>query len=280
MYSVMSFKCRSDTSLSSHTLVPSFANSTTTLLPTQPEKFIGLGIYTPKQATPAFLAPRPSLSSIRSHASMGKLPPSSPLPPLPAYLPCQYRKGSAMHKAVHPPQRPPRPERARSERTVRIVPPSPALSSANLGAHNKSCESLSSVYSRSISGERYNQAPAMLTAGDRSCSSDSTATVKESPLGAMRLASEPDVVVGAKRLESRSLDVDIDDAAMLQASLPLVQPVSKFGGVSGWSRLEGSTAQPEDQTAKRKRGGLSRSGLVVKKTRRTPALHGWKVLHE
>lgn len=242
MFSEMSFKCRSSATLSSTTLVPAFDESTASLLPKQPEKAVGLGIYTSRSSMPTFLAPRPSLSSIRSHASIHLPPPTSPLPPLPAYFPDRYTMGSAMHKAIHPLQRPQRPTRRPSEHTVRLVPPSPALSIANLAAFNKSAESLSSVYSRSVSGERYNPRTlprrGALAAGSRTTSSSSTVTVKRSPLGIMRLASDPEIIVSEqeryRRSSNVSYDSDIDDAATLQARLPLVKTVSDFGEVSSW----------------------------------------------
>ena len=232
MFSEMSFKCRSSTSLSSHTLVPS-CDSTSNLLPSTPEKVVGLGIYATKTSAAVFLAPRPSLSSIRTHTTIGTVPPSSPLSPLPAYFPEKYRKGSAMHKALYPPKRPQRRERSKSERTVRIVPPSPALSAANLEMHNNSVESLSSVYSRSISGEKHSprpiERPTILTDGSRSYSSGSTVTIIKSPLGAMRLADRPEVVVmnqSTRASSEGSTDTEIDDAATLQAKLPSVKAVS------------------------------------------------------
>ena len=242
MFSEMSFKCRSSTSLSSHTLVPSF-DSTSSLLASKPEKVVGLGIYAPNTSAAAFLAPRPLLSSIRTHTTIGTIPPLSPLPPLPAYFPAKYRKGSVMHKAIYPPKRPQRPERSKSERTVRIVPPSPALSATNLEMHNNSAESLSSVYSRSTSGEKHSpravQRPVQLTDGSRSYSSGSTVTIVKSPLGAMRLADRPDVVLMGKssRVSSASsTDTEIDDVATLQAKLPSVKAVSEFGDVQAWDR--------------------------------------------
>ena len=221
MFSEMSFKCRSSTSLSSNTLVPFFGDSTTTLLPSRPDKSVGLGIYPPKSSSRSFLPPRPSLSSIRSQTAISALPPSSPLPPLPVYLPHRYRTGSAIHTAVYPPTRPQRPARTKSERTVRIVPPSPALSIANLQVHNKSVESPSSVCNRSIRGEECNSKPAQrpreLTVSSGSCRSRSTVTVKKSPLGAMRLADHPEVLVAAEvevKLPSESSS-EIDDATTL-----------------------------------------------------------------
>ncbi len=274
MYSEMSFKCRSSTSLSSHTLVASENNSTTTLLPTKPEKVIGLDIYAPKPTMTSFLAPRPSLSTIRTQTTMRSMPPSSPLPPLPAYFPAKYRQNSAMYKAVHPPRRPARPDDVKKQKSVRIVPPSPALSTANLEAYNKSAESLSSVYSRSISGDKHgSRSSATLTAGIRSYNSGSTATVKESPLGAMRLASDPDVVMMAKesRRSMDGSDSDIDDAATLQARLPSVKAVSDFGDVQAWAgaAAEVKQTQKPTQTLLSSWDGptLERPRLVVKRTR-------------
>ena len=272
IFSEMSFKCRSSTSLSSDTLVPSFRDSTTALLPAHPEKVVGLGIYASKISKTSFLAPRPSLSSIQSHATSAPLPPSSPVPPLPAYFPEKYRTGSAMHKAVYPPRRPPRPERSKSERTVRIVPPSPALSIANLEAYNKSVESLSSVYSRSISGEKDShkpsQRPGFLTDGSRTYSSSSTATVKKSSLGAMRLAEDPDVVVVAEerlRQSSEGSDSEIDDATTLQAKLPSVKAVSDFGDVQNWTSRGTQQSQQKEEGRHTRRQGFA--ALTIRKTR-------------
>lgn len=238
MYSEMSFKCRSSTSTSSHRLVASQTDSVTHLLPSRPEHAYGLGIYAPRQSAPSFLTPRPSLSSIRTHTTMNSMPPpSSPLPPLPAYCPDKYRRRSAMAKAVYSPKPGYQQNRRQSEKTVRIVPPSPALSTANLAAFNRSTESLSSVYSRSISGEGRGSRPVATRAGSRSYSSESTSTIAKSPLGAMRLASDPETVVmsGAVSCGSNDgADSDIDDAATLQAKLPSVKAVSEFGQVEDW----------------------------------------------
>ncbi|KAK3051053.1 hypothetical protein LTR09_007803 [Extremus antarcticus] len=181
---------------------------------------------------------------------------------------------TAMYKAVHPPRRPARPDDVKKQKSVRIVPPSPALSTANLEAYNKSAESLSSVYSRSISGDKHgSRSSATLTAGIRSYNSGSTATVKESPLGAMRLASDPDVVMMAKesRRSMDGSDSDIDDAATLQARLPSVKAVSDFGDVQAWAgaAAEVKQTQKPTQTLLSSWDGptLERPRLVVKRTR-------------
>ena len=281
MFSEMSFKCRSSTSLSSHTLVPSF-DSTSSLLASKPEKVVGLGIYAPNTSPAAFLAPRPLLSSIRTHTTIGTIPPLSPLPPLPAYFPAKYRKGSAMHKAIYPPKRPQRPERSKSERTVRIVPPSPALSATNLEMHNNSAESLSSVYSRSTSGEKHSpravQRPVQLTDGSRSYSSGSTVTIVKSPLGAMRLADRPDVVLMGKssRVSSASsTDTEIDDVATLQAKLPSVKAVSEFGDVQAWDRSSRPLNDVQNDSCDQFKEDLkqrARLPLLVRKTRNSGSM--------
>ena len=242
MFSEMSFKCRSSSSLSSRTLVASFSSSTTNLLPTKPEKNVGLGIYAPKSSAPSFLAPRPSLSTIRSHATMTSLPPpSSPLPPLPAYFPEKDRKARGMLAAVHSAQLPLRSGRTRGKRTVHAVPPSPALSAANLAAFNRSRESMSSTYSRSISGESYSERssarPDALSTYSRSFSLSSTSTLKKSQLSAMRRAADPGVVVAHKRLSmvaSEASESDIDDAGALQAKLPNSKTVGEPEVIKLW----------------------------------------------
>jgi hypothetical protein len=145
------------------------------------------------------------------------------------------------------------------------------LSVANLGIHNKSVESLSSVYSRSISGERYSMRFGLFlsdpTVSDRSYSAGSTATVRKSPLGVMRLASEPDVLVVEMRSTSVGSGSDIDDAATLQAKLPPVQAVGEFGDVSNWDDGVGVVQHADPVWTKGTWRGLRRNRFVVKKTR-------------
>ncbi|KAK4967102.1 hypothetical protein LTR42_010450 [Elasticomyces elasticus] len=281
MFSEMSFKCRSSSSLSSHTLIPSRSNSMSHLLPSCPEKAaFGLGIYAPKQSTLSFLTPRPSLQSIRTTTS-SLPPPSSPLPPLPAYFPERYRQDSAMQKAIYPPrsQQPYQLRRSQSGRTVRMVPPSPALSASNLAAFNKSSESLSSVYSRSISGERRSPRPDALSQSSRSLSSSSTATLVKSPLGAMRRAADPNTVVlpeMRRQTSGEEIDMDIDDAATLQANLPSVKAVSEFGEVTDWPLGRQVPLSYCQRTAQLDEKGVLRrmdfTPLTIRKTRDTAAM--------
>lgn len=197
--SEMSFKCRSSTSLSSQTMrQPSTTESAAHLISSAPYQPYGLGIYTGRSsAPPSLLRPRPSLTSIRSHTSLFlPPPPSSPLPPLPAYIPKHNHASNSLHRAIHPPKRPYRPGDS-----VRIVKPAPTLSSQNLQVLNRS-ESISSVYSRSTSGEsRRNITPVMRPSmsSRTTSSSSSTSTLKRSPLGIMTLAEQPEAVVVSLR---------------------------------------------------------------------------------
>ncbi|KXT14103.1 hypothetical protein AC579_770 [Pseudocercospora musae] len=190
--SEMSFKCRSSTSLQPPT------ESTAHLIASAPNQPYGLGIYAGRSsAPPSLLRPRPSLISIRSHTSLYlPPPPSSPLPPLPAYIPKQHHVPNSLHRAIHPPKRPYRPGDS-----VRIVRPAPTLSCQTLKVLNRS-ESVSSVYSRSTSGESRRSItpvarPSM--SGRTTSSSSSTSTMKRSPLGIMTLAEQPEAVVVSLR---------------------------------------------------------------------------------
>ncbi|KAF7191791.1 hypothetical protein HII31_06836 [Pseudocercospora fuligena] len=199
--SEMSFKCRSSTSLSSQTMrQPSTTESAAHLIASAPNQPYGLGIYTGRSsAPPSLLRPHPSLNSIRSHTSLHlPPPPSSPLPPLPAYIPKQHHAPNSLHRAIRPPKRPYRPGDS-----VRIVRPARTLSSQNLQLLNRS-ESISSIYSRSTSGEsRRSITPTPVIRPSMSSrttsSSSSTSTLKRSPLGIMTLAEQPEALVVSLR---------------------------------------------------------------------------------
>ncbi|RMY64492.1 hypothetical protein D0863_09780 [Hortaea werneckii] len=281
MYSEMSFKCRSSSSLSS---ISTPNRSTSHLLPSCPEKaVIGLGIYSCKNSRPLFLTPRASLCSIRTHTSIGSRKPCSPLPPLPPYFPNACHRDTTVPKATVPPQRPPRPYSYSDlqGKTVRMVPPSPALLIPNPVALKRSEESLSSMYSRSISGESRRASairPGLLRDNGRSYSSNSTMTVVKSPLGTMRLACDykevvstahrpnTDVTKRGGRVDDDEGSSDIDDAATLQARLPL----SRSRAITGQrdSYYERPRERDEDGTERR----LTFTPLNVKKTRDSAAM--------
>lgn len=275
MYSEMSFKCKSSASLSSRTPATSRDASMSTLY--TKEKAVGLGIYT---SEPLFLTPRPSLSSIRTHTIIQSLPKHSPIPPLPAYFPERYRRGTAAHKTVCPPRRPPRPERTPRGRTIRAGPSTPALSTANLNAYNRSMESLSSVYSRSVSGEQHSRQRGAentrrLTVGSRSCISGTTTTLNRSPLAVVSLASHPERChIQTKRSQSSrsSTDSDIDDTWTLQARLPVVSTVSECRDPKYWTDCQAVTS-PKAQ-ATRPRSGLHR--LAMRRSKGREARHPYK----
>ncbi|RMY04624.1 hypothetical protein D0868_06848 [Hortaea werneckii] len=285
MYSEMSFKCRSSSSLSSTGSISTSTRSTSHLLPRCPEKaVIGLGIYSARSARPSFLTPRPSLCSIRTHTTIASRKPCSPLPPLPPFFPDACRRNTTVPKATVPPQRPPRPYSYSTlqGRTVRMVPPSPApLLSPNPVALKRSEESLSSMYSRSISGESRRASaarPALVRGNRRTYSSGSTATVVKSPLGTMRLASDYKDAVSTGQRPGTNVtrrdgragdgegDSDIDDAATLQARLPL----SKSHALSG--QRDGYYERPRERDADGTERRLTSTPLNVKKTRDSAAM--------
>jgi hypothetical protein len=124
---------------------------------TKPEKAYGLGIYAPKASVASFLTPRPSLRTIRSQASFGHRPlKSSPVPPPPVYDPEKYKDMPAMQKTSQLPRRVYTLRRKSSQRgALRAVQcsPLPVDDKPRTLGRAASGESLSSVYSRSVSGD-------------------------------------------------------------------------------------------------------------------------------
>lgn len=228
MSSEMSFKCQSHSSLSALTLIPSASDSKLEaglFSPPTNTKAFGLGIYTPRASMPSFLTPRPSLALLRASTTLGpSQPPLSPVLLLPAYFPTHHQAPSAMNRAIYPPKKAYPLRRNTDGDTARLAPLSQTLIAANLKA-SRSASSLSSVYSRDISGEGKKPLRFECT---RSLSSESRGSRKRSPLGAMRLADEPDIVVLAganSRFPGDGSEDQIDDAAALQASLARVQEI-------------------------------------------------------
>jgi hypothetical protein len=156
MFSNMSFKCRSTSTFSSYTIAEPDEDILYKLYPTRPEKAYGLGIYAPKTSTANFLAPGPSLRTIRSHASFGPPPlKSSPVSPLPVYDPEKYRNTPATQKITAAPKRVYTLRRKNSRRPLRVVQynPTPSNDTPHTLDRSTSKESLSSIYSRSVSGD-------------------------------------------------------------------------------------------------------------------------------
>lgn len=260
--SEMSFKCRSSTSLASSTLPMPWSASTAFLVEPQHRHSQGLGIYTGHRSAPSLLSARPSLSSIRSHASLSLPPPPTsplpPLPPLPVHIPNKCRATSALpaltlQKAVYPP----RSTHGLQPKSILRPKSSHALSTNNLAVlakGNTSQQSLSSIYSRSISGEqnsplppgmayspnvgaRHSSLPRMpsnMSMSSRSSSSTSTATIKRSPLGNMTLAEPYANDLPLIRVDSH----EVDEAVQLQRRLRS-ERVSVRAGLVKTSELEG-----------------------------------------
>ncbi|EME43366.1 hypothetical protein DOTSEDRAFT_25316 [Dothistroma septosporum NZE10] len=261
--SEMSFKCRSSASLSSKALHMPWSASTSFLVDSKDRHAQRLDICTAHRSGPSRLSARPSPSSIRSHASFSLPPPLTsplrPLPPLPVHKSTKYRAAGAIHsvamqKAVYPP----RPTHGLQFETIIRPTLAPALSTKNLAVLNRdnniSQQSLSSIYSRSISGEQESplppgmvyspnvgarlgslpRKPSVLSFSARSTSSTSTATLKRSPLGKMTLAKEH--LVG--KLSIRANSVDVDRAVALQRRLRLERNIVKASLVKT-SELEG-----------------------------------------
>jgi hypothetical protein len=156
MFSEMSFKCRSMSTFSSYTIADPDEDILYKLYPTRPEKAYGLGIYAPKTSTASFLAPRPSLRTIRSQASFGPQPlKSSPVPPLPVYDPEKYKHLPAMQMTSQPPKRLSSLRRKNSQRVPCNVHHASKPTDGEPHTLNRSAskESMSSIYSRSVSGD-------------------------------------------------------------------------------------------------------------------------------
>jgi len=243
MFSDMSFKCRSTSTFSSYTIAEPDEDILYKLYPTRPEKAYGLGIYAPKTSTANFLAPRPSLRTIRSHASFGPPPPkSSPVPPLPVYDPEKYRNLPAMQKIRAPPKRVYTLRRKNGRRPLRVVQydPTPVDNKPHTLDRSTSGESLSSIYSRSVSGDSPDPSsrPVVRKAsGQMLNTSAALKTGKHNTLNGNR----PGASSGRSdrpRLQSKLREdytsQTIDASINHPLRLPIVRAVSTFGNVQDW----------------------------------------------
>ena len=243
MFSDMSFKCRSTSTFSSYAIAEPDEDILYKLYPTRPEKAYGLGIYAPKTSTANFLAPRPSLRTIRSHASFGPPPlKSSPVPPLPVYDPEKYRNLPAMQKIAAPPKRVYTLRRKNSRRPLRTgqFDSAPSNDKPKVLDRSLSEESLSSVYSRSLSGDSPDpscQPVCRKASGKLLNASAAVATCVPNPFN----GNQPGARSGTRdgpRLQSKlredcysqTIDVSIDRPSRL----PKVRAVSTFGNVQEW----------------------------------------------
>ena len=243
MFSDMSFKCRSTSTFSSYTIAEPDEDILYKLYPTRPEKAYGLGIYAPKTSTANFLAPRPSLRTIRSHASFGPPPlKSSPVPPLPVYDPEKYRNLPAMQKITAPPKRVYTLRRNNSRRPLRSGQhdSTPSNNKPKALERSVSKESLSSVYSRSLSGDSPDpssrpvcrkasgqplNASAVLQTGGHNFLNGNQPGAGPGTVDGHRLQSKP-----RQDCSSQTIDVSIDRPSRL----PIVRAVSAFGNVQDW----------------------------------------------
>ena len=235
--SEMSFKCRSSVSIASQVAALPKDNglasaSLESLVPARPQ---GLGIHTSRASAPAsLLQPRPSLSSIRSHASLPlPFPPASPLPPLPAYLPAAIRATSAMHKAIYTPISCSHPIPTRSNESLRrLQPPAPVLSRENLAVLARRPTSASSTYSRDTTGGDSEVIPSMdsrpsLTSSSSSSSVttiNSIVTIKRSPLHMMTLP-EGSPEEHTSKMSDASSESSRGRARSLGSSIESIEPL-------------------------------------------------------
>ena len=253
MFSEMSFKCRSTSTFSSYTISEPDEDILYKLYPTRPEKAYGLEIYAPETSTANFLTPRPSLRTIRSQASFGPQPlKSSPVPPLPVYDPQKYKDMPAMQKITNAPKRMYTLRRKNSQRPLRSLPYAPAPPSDKPHSFDRkvSKESLSSIYSRSVSGDSPDPSrrPIVIRASSRQLRPSTALTTP----GHIPLNSKPQVSgfggVDRPRLPSRIRNNCIGqttaDDVHAQSRLPIVRAVSTFGNVQDWESARTCNAKP------------------------------------
>jgi hypothetical protein len=250
LFSEMSFKCRSTSTFSSYTLPEPNEDTLYTLYPTRPEKAYGLGIYAPKASVANFLTPRPSLRTIRSQASFGHRPlRTSPVPPLPVYDPEKYKDMPVMQKPSLVPRRVYTLRRKSSQRgALRAVQCSPLLSGDKPCTLDRSVsgESLSSVYSRSVSGDSpdlsYRSAFGKPIGRHPNISAASTTIARNLPN-----VTRPDARFGQAHQPMSQLRLRQDCFGRTidknPTRLPVVRAVSDFGSVQDWA-AESSDGRP------------------------------------
>jgi hypothetical protein len=242
MFSEMSFKCRSTSTYSSYTLPEPNEDTLYTLYPTRPEKAYGLGIYAPKASVASFLAPRPSLRTIRCQASFRHRPlGTSPVPRLPVYDPEKYKDMPAVKKGSLVPRRVYTLRRKSSQRgALRAVQCDPLLVDGKprtLG-RTASRESLSSIYSRSVSGDSPDPSRGRILGeptGRQPNTSTASMTVGCSHLNATRAGARCSEATQPRSQSRLQQDCSGRTADSRTTRLPAVKAVSDFGSVQDWA---------------------------------------------
>jgi hypothetical protein len=242
MFSEMSFKCRSTSTFSSYTLPEPNEDTLYTLYPTRPEKAYGLGIYAPKASVASFLTPRPSLRTIRCQASFGHRPlRTEPVPPLPVYDPEKYEGMSGRQNSELVPRRVYTLRRKSSQRgALRAVQCSPLPLGNNPRTLDRSVskESLSSIYSRSVSGESPDPARGQglgKPTGRQPNTSTISTTIGRSHLNATRAGARCSEAHQPRSQSRLRQDCPGRTADNRTTRLPVVRAVSDFGSVQDWA---------------------------------------------
>jgi hypothetical protein len=242
MFSEMSFKCRSTSTFSSYTLPEPIEDTLYTLYPTRPEKAYGLGIYAPKASVASFLTPRPSLRTIRSQVSFGQRPlRTSPVPPLPVYDPEKYKGMSSRQNTELVPRRVYTLRRKSSQRgALRAVQcsPLPLGDKPRTLDRSASGESLSSIYSRSVSGESPDPSRGQglgKPTGRQPNTSTASATIGRNHLSSTRAGARCSEA-HQPRFQSRlRQDCSGRTSGSHTTRLPAARAVSDFGSVQDWA---------------------------------------------
>jgi hypothetical protein len=248
MFSEMSFKCRSTSTFSSYTLPEPNEDTLYTLYPTRPEEAYGLGIYAPKASVASFLTPRPSLRTIRSQASFGHRPlKSSSVPPLPVYDPEKHKDKLTMQKASQLPRRVYTLRRKSSQRgALRAAQCSPLpmddKPKPRTLDRSVSGESLSSIYSRSVSGDSPDLSHRSVfgkSIGRHPNVSTVSTTVGPNYLNVTRAGARFGAVHQPRSQSRLRQDYLSRTADIPTTRLPVVRAVSDFGSVQDWSAESG-----------------------------------------
>lgn len=252
MFSVMSFKCRSTSTFSSYTIAEPTEDTLYTLYPTRPEKAYGLGMYAPKTSAASFLTPRPSLRTIRSQASFGhRQLKSSPVPPLSVYDPEKYKDLPIRQKISQPPRRVYTSRKKYNQRTMQAVQCDLTPTKDKPLAFDRSVSkaSLSSIYSRSVSGDSPDPSrqSAVINASGRPVNNSAALTTNRRKNLNVTCQSTAYPRLDYPRLRSRLRDdhasQKVDNNINTTLRFPIMRAVSTFGNVQDWTAVQGGDAK-------------------------------------